>query len=131
MCDCLPENFRSNFRCRKKSRYFSFDIGNVDLFGIALELTVIHIWLYMVILGVLIAFTIKTFGYCCTQKNSQVKSQIRKNNNNNNNGGDVIPAAVIDQPSSLDGDEDRESLVNSSESDLGGGCNCNRCQTGK
>lgn len=125
MCDCLPENFRSNFRCRKKNRIFFFDIGNLDLFGIAFELTVIHIWVYMVILGILIAFTIKTFGYCCTQKNSKVLKTIEIKRNA---GGVTFPA--VDE-SSAEGlvEEDRDSFMNlSSDSDLGPGCNCkNKC----
>lgn len=115
MCDCLPENFRSNFRCRKKSRYFNFKFGS-DLFGVALELTVVHLWLYMVILGILIAFTLKTVSYCRTHRNSQVKTK-------KNNGA----SGSSREPSSLNANEDKDSIKESNSGSSAGGCNsCTR-----
>lgn len=118
MCDCLPDNFRSNFRCRKKSRYLPFDLG-FDLFGIALELTVVHIWLYMIILGILIAFILKTISYCMSQRNSQSKNKKKDNAACTANGASCSSR----EPSSCNAAEEKDSLcLRESNSNSSAGC---------
>lgn len=115
MCDCLPDNFRSNFRCRKKSRYFPFNFS-FDIFGIALELTVVHLWLYMVILGILIAFALKTVSII--QRNSQARSSPPKNKN-------VASCSSSREPSSCNAaEEDKSSscIKESNSCSSAGGC---------
>ena len=58
MCDCRPKTLRYSFRCKRK--------GGISIFGwdphYSLEFTILHFWLYMVFLGILIAFILSSLG---------------------------------------------------------------------
>lgn len=65
MCDCMPNHIKYSFRCKKRR--------NNSFLGLrlnyALEFTIIHFWIYMVFLGVIIAFILKSVG-CYLQRRS-------------------------------------------------------------
>ncbi|KAK6643362.1 hypothetical protein RUM43_004867 [Polyplax serrata] len=73
MCECGSNHIKYNFRCKKRR--------NVSLLGLrfncSLEYTIIHFWLYMIFLGILLAFVLKGIG-CFLKKRLAKKNNCAK-----------------------------------------------------
>lgn len=98
MCDCMPDHYRYNFPCKRKGPFWK-------IWASSLEFTIIHFWIYMIFLGVLIAFVLKTVG--CYMKRRGCKQDSRKQ--------DLPGAYCSTQIASTSGSEcgcDRKSISN-------------------